>query len=145
MGFIPWRTIERRLLAMRVIWISTTRPDGRPHAAPVWFGWGDRVLVFASGRATQKARNLAAQPWVAAHGGDGDDAIILHGNATIVTERVELERWDALYREKYVDPGSGAQATLLNEGDNVYLVRVAHMMAWEYGTVGNRTDWRFEA
>jgi hypothetical protein len=51
-------------------------------------------------------------------GGDGDDAIILEGRAEIVTDRDDLARIDAAYREKYVDPGSGASATIFNEGDD---------------------------
>ncbi|HEX6035406.1 MAG TPA: hypothetical protein VFY83_13255 [Anaerolineales bacterium] len=31
-GHIPWNKIESWLRAFRSIWVSTTRPDGRPHA-----------------------------------------------------------------------------------------------------------------
>ena len=142
-GFIPWSKIDHFLWAFRSIWISTTRPDGRPHAVPVWYIWDGRVLYFISGRSLQKSKNIARQPWIVVHAGDGDDVIILEGRAEIVTDRDELERIDAAYREKYVDPGSGAQATIFEAEADLYRVNVEHVMAWEYGTVANRTDWSF--
>lgn len=70
--------------------------------------------------------------------------IILEGTAEIVTDRAELERVEAAYRAKYVDPGSGAQATIFEPEADLYRVDVKRVMAWEYGTVANRTDWTFE-
>lgn len=141
-GFIPWSMIDHWLRASRSIRVSTTRPDGRSHAVPGWFIWDGRSLYFISGRRLQKSRNLARQPWIVAHAGDGDDVIILEGTAEIVTDHTELERADSAYRAKYVDPGSGAQATIFEPEADLY--RVKHIVAWEYGTVTNRTDWVFE-
>jgi general stress protein 26 len=135
--------MDHSLRAFRSIWISTTRPDGRPHAVPVWYIWDGRNLYFISGRNLQKAKNLAHQAWIVVHAGDGDDVILLEGRAEIVTKREEMERIDEAYRAKYVDPGSGAQATIFEPEANLYCVHVKHVIAWEYGTVANRTDWNF--
>lgn len=143
-GFIPWSKIDHWLLAFRTIWISTTRPDGRPHAVPVWYVWDGRNLYFISDRKLQKSKNLAQQPWIVVHAGDGDDVIILEGISTIVKNTDELNRVDDAYRAKYVDPGSGAQATIFEPNADLYRVHIRHVMAWEYGTVANRTDWEFE-
>ena len=103
------------------------------------------VVIFISfPRAIYKSpKTLLAQPWIVVHAGDGDDVIILEGVAEIVTDREELERVDASYREKYVDPGSGTQATIFEPEADLYRVNVKRVMAWEYGTVANRTDWNF--
>ncbi len=98
---------------------------------------------FTSGYDSQKARNLAHQPWTVVHCGDGDDVIILEGEATLVTDEDERQRIDSAYQSKYVDPYSGARATILEEGCNLYRVNVKHVMRWEYGTISTRTDWRF--
>jgi general stress protein 26 len=143
-GFIPWNKVDNWLRASRSIWVSTTRPDGRPHAVPVWFIWDGNNLYFISAHSLQKSKNLAGQPWVVVHLGDGDDVVILEGLSKIVTEREELERVDAAYRAKYVDPGSGAQATIFEPEADLYRVNVNRIMAWEYGTVANRTDWKFK-
>ena len=51
-------------------------------------------------RDMQKAKNLAQQPWVIVHSGDGDDVIILEGPVEIVTDHEELNRIDAAYQNK---------------------------------------------
>jgi PPOX class probable F420-dependent enzyme len=143
-GFIPWSKIDHFLRAFRSIWLSTTRPDGRPHAVPVWYIWDGHNIYFISERRLQKSKNLAHQPWIIVHAGDGDDVIILEGPVEIVTDRAELKIVDAAYRAKYVDPGSGAQATIFEPNADLYRVNVQRVMAWEYGTVANRTDWKFD-
>lgn len=144
-GFIPWVKIDNWLRAFRSIWISTTRPNGRPHAVPVWYTWDGRNLYFMSARSLQKSKNLRRQPWIVVHAGDGDDVIILEGKVEIVTDPAELQNVELAYRTKYVDPGSGAQATIFEPEADVYRVNVKRIMAWEYGTVANRTDWVIEA
>jgi len=36
--------IGDRLAQEFVVWLSTTRPDGRPHIVPVWFSWDGEVV-----------------------------------------------------------------------------------------------------
>ncbi|HEX6508496.1 MAG TPA: pyridoxamine 5'-phosphate oxidase family protein [Chloroflexota bacterium] len=110
-GHIPWGVVDRWLYATRSLWISTTRPDGRPHAMPVWFTWDGRMLYFATHETSQKAKNLAWQPEVVIHLGDGDDVVVLEGRTEIVTDRRELESVNAARAEKYVDrfPGPGTR------------------------------------
>jgi hypothetical protein len=47
---------------MATWYLSTARPDGRPHVAGVGAGWHDGNVYFTTGARTRKARNLAAQP-----------------------------------------------------------------------------------
>jgi len=142
-GHIPWHTVDLPLRAQRSIWLATTRPDGRPHVMPVWFWWDGKAIYFVTPRGSQKAKNMARQPAAVVHAGDGDDVIIVEGTVEIVTDPEEQRRVDAAYREKYVDPKSGARATIYNEGDDLYRVRPVRIMTWEYGIVRTRTDWTF--
>src|SRR5262249_15583010 len=115
-GYIPWRKVDLPLRAQRSIWLATTRPGGRPHVMPVWFWWDGQRIYFVTQRGSQKARNMARQPAVVVHAGDGDDVIIVEGAVEIVTDPDEQRRVDAAYQDKYVDPHSGARATIFNEG-----------------------------
>jgi nitroimidazol reductase NimA-like FMN-containing flavoprotein (pyridoxamine 5'-phosphate oxidase superfamily) len=115
--------------------------------APVWFCWDGAAepprLYFITARGTHKARNLAAQDWVEAHLGDGDDVVMIRGRATIVADDDEQARVDAGYRAKYVDPHSGATASIHdNPADDLYRVSIERVIAWSYGTVGTWTEWR---
>jgi nitroimidazol reductase NimA-like FMN-containing flavoprotein (pyridoxamine 5'-phosphate oxidase superfamily) len=139
-GFIPWNKIDIWLQGFRSIWISTTRPDGRPHCVPVWYWWDGECIYFTSGPKGQKVKNLASQPAIVVHAGDGDDALILEGVALPVTSPEERATISQAYSRKYVDPHSGATATVLDE-DPLYRVDVHRIMIWEYGTVSSRTDW----
>ena len=147
-GHIPWRKVDLWLQAHRSIWLATTRPDRRPHAAPVWYVWDGagtaKRLYFLTGRGTQKARNLARELWVVAHLLDGDDTLILEGPVAIVTDPDERRRVATAYAEKYVDPRSGVRATIDNPEDSLYRLDVQKVMVWEYGVVATRTDWTFE-
>jgi nitroimidazol reductase NimA-like FMN-containing flavoprotein (pyridoxamine 5'-phosphate oxidase superfamily) len=147
-GHIPWTTVDIRFRAGRSIWLATARPDGRPMVAPVWFWWDGNFLpprlYFITARPTQKARNLARNNWVEAHLGDGDDVQIVRGRAQVVTDRGEQDLVDANYRERYVDPHTGARASVYdNPADDVYRVDIEVVIAWSYGTVGTWTEWRF--
>jgi nitroimidazol reductase NimA-like FMN-containing flavoprotein (pyridoxamine 5'-phosphate oxidase superfamily) len=144
-GFIPWSKIERRLQAMREIWVATASPAGRPDAVPVWFWWDGTSVYFTTKGHSRKARNLAEQPAITLHNGDGADPIIIKGDAELVTDQQELDRLDRAYGEKYVDPHSGARATIVVEGDVAFRVRPQVVSTWEYATCANRTDWHFEA
>jgi hypothetical protein len=95
---LPWSESERRLTESRNYWICTTRPDGLPHAAPVWGLWRDDALVFSTGRDTRKARNIAERPYVVAHTESGDDVVILEGPVEELELTTELA--DA-YHAKY--------------------------------------------
>jgi nitroimidazol reductase NimA-like FMN-containing flavoprotein (pyridoxamine 5'-phosphate oxidase superfamily) len=140
-GHIPWRKVDLRLRSLREIWVATATPDGRPDAVPVWFWWDGEYAYFSTKAHSRKARNIAAQPAVVLHNGDGADPILIKGDAAPVTDRDDLDRVDRAYAEKYVDPHSGAQATIFVEGDNVYRVRPRLVMTWEYATCSTRTDW----
>jgi len=142
-GHIPWSNVDRRLASMREIWIATASPRGRPDAVPVWFWWDGSVAYFTCKAGTVKPRNIAHQPNVVLHNGDGTDPIILKGRAEVVTAAAELERVAAAYREKYVDPGSGAQAAI-NDEDEVYRVTPRLVSAWSYSTAATKTDWEPE-
>lgn len=144
-GHIPWRVIDTQLQALRTIWLSSTRPDGRPHCVPVWYLWENGAqpsIVFMTANDTQKTRNLEHQSWVVMHAGDGDDALIFEGEIESIPASAERERLNHLFREKYVDPYSGARAEF-GEHDAVFRLKVRHVMTWMYGAIANRTDWYF--
>jgi nitroimidazol reductase NimA-like FMN-containing flavoprotein (pyridoxamine 5'-phosphate oxidase superfamily) len=78
-GLMSWEWVCDQMEKSRNYWICSTRPDGKPHAAPVWGVWVDNTLYFSSGRISRKGRNLAANPAVVVHLESGDDAVIFEG------------------------------------------------------------------
>ncbi len=142
-GHLSWRTVDLRLRAMREIWVAMTRPDGRPHAVPVWFWWSGASLYFTARAGTLKPRSLAAAPSIVVHNGDGVDPIIIAGTATVVTQPDELDRVSAAYGEKYVDPATGNRASVDPNVEVVLRVRLKRVQAWAYANAATQTVWEF--
>jgi PPOX class probable F420-dependent enzyme len=96
------RHIDQRLRTDPTILLITVRPDGRPHAATVWFLWdGASFLIFS--RNNQKIRNLQSNPNVMLAIDDthhGSDPITIEGTATLLAPGV-VDITLGAYEEKY--------------------------------------------
>ncbi|MEE8557136.1 MAG: pyridoxamine 5'-phosphate oxidase family protein [Myxococcota bacterium] len=86
-GLLPWSWASDRFSESKNFWLSTCRPDGRPHAMAVWGVWlqESRAFYFSTGSETLKARNLAANPACVITTSSADVALIVEG----VADRVE--------------------------------------------------------
>jgi hypothetical protein len=139
-GPLAWNHAEERLQSARNYWIATTRPDGRPHAAPVWGVWLEGALYFGTGRRSVKGRNLAHSPELVVHLESADDLVILEGKVEEVRDRGAFDAIDVAYRAKY---GMG----VTEAGDNGavwYVVRPRKAHAWlESDFLNTATRWRF--
>jgi pyridoxine/pyridoxamine 5'-phosphate oxidase len=109
---IPWsRPLEQLeaapdTQAPRSTWLSTVRPDGRPHVAAVGALWVDGKFYFTSGPGTRKSRNLAANPnCVLSMALPGLD-LAVEGRAAKVTDQATLER----LAQRYAAQGWPARA-----------------------------------
>ena len=78
-ALLDWSWAQSRLRAARNYWLCTTRPDGRPHATPIWAVWVNGDLIFGCDQHSRKARNIAANSHVALHLESGDETLIVEG------------------------------------------------------------------
>ena len=109
-GLLPWRWAVERLEPARHYWLSTTRPDGRPHAMPVWGVWLDDCFYFSTGGESRKARNLAANAHCVVSVEAADGAVIVEGTAAEVQPETLSQTVFAAYQAKYdweLDPALG--------------------------------------
>lgn len=104
-GLLPWSWAERRLTDSHDYWVSSVRPDGRPHAMPVWGVWLDDALWFSSSRQSRKYRNLAARPDCVLTTENPRRPVVLDGRAAVRTEpaaiRAFLDALNAKYETSY--------------------------------------------
>jgi hypothetical protein len=100
-GLLAWSWAAERLTQARNYWVATTRPDGSPHAMPVWGLWFEGAFYFSSSPDSRKARNLASNPAVVVHLESGDEVVILEGQVTHATDEKLLERLSEDYGRKY--------------------------------------------
>src|SRR5437762_5483736 len=92
----PWAEARGRLAAAEVSWLSTVRPDGRPHVTPLISVWLDDAVYFCTGPGECKAVNLAQNPHcILTTGcntmGEGLD-VVVEGDAVQVSEDEKLRR-----------------------------------------------------
>jgi PPOX class probable F420-dependent enzyme len=137
---LPWSWAVERLAAARNYWICTTRPDGRPHAVPVWGLWLEDAVWFSTARDSQKGRNLARNPALTIHLESGDETVILEGDAEEVRDRESLERFADAYDAKY-----DYRPDASGDGSPVYLLRPRAALTWlERDYPRTATRWVFE-
>lgn len=103
-----WSTVAERLAAAELFWISTVRPDGRPHVTPLLAVWADGALHFCTGPEERKARNLEHDPHVVLTTGtntwDKGYDLVVEGEAVRVSDEGRLRALAAAWQAKY---GSG--------------------------------------
>jgi len=95
--------IEQRLRSELIIWLSTVRPDGRPHLVPVWFLWDGATFLIFSQPNDQKLRNLRRSPNVvlALETRDqGNEVVLIEGQAAMLDDST-LKTTMPEYAEKY--------------------------------------------
>jgi hypothetical protein len=139
-SLMPWTDAETKVAASRNYWICTARPDGRPHAMPVWGVWHDGALYFGTGDATVKARNLAANPAVVVHLESGDDCVIIEGVAERGFPNDLAGPLNDAYRAKY-----GLGITEADEDAPIFCVRPRVAFAWlETDFPNTATRWRWQ-
>lgn len=107
--------------------LATVRADGRPHLAPIWFVLDGDDVVFNTGAATVKGRNLARDGRIALCVDDDRPPfayVILEGRARLSEELEELRRWAARIGARYMGENRAEEFGARNGVPGELLVRV---------------------
>jgi general stress protein 26 len=100
-----WAEARQLLEAAEVYWLTTVRPDGRPHVTPLLAVWLDGALYFSTGTSNPKAKNLVQNAHCILTTGcnalaEGLD-LVVEGDAAIVRDEAMLQRVADTYVAKY--------------------------------------------
>jgi hypothetical protein len=109
-GLLPWQWAVERLTAARNYLLSTTRPDGRPHAIPIWGVWIENQFYFSTGTQSRKARNLADNPYCVLSVEIDEGSVIVEGVAALTPPETVPPAAFSAYQAKYkweLDPQLG--------------------------------------
>ncbi|MEO8285373.1 MAG: pyridoxamine 5'-phosphate oxidase family protein [Chloroflexota bacterium] len=122
-GTIAWSDADRWLSEAKIYWIATTRPDGRPHAVPIWGAWVEERFYFDGSPETRWGRNIAENPAIVVHIEKGDVAVMVEGVVEEVKPGPEVHK---KIREAY-----GARYDYVpTEGVGMYMVEPTVGFAW---------------
>ncbi|MFJ2862680.1 PPOX class F420-dependent oxidoreductase [Kitasatospora sp. NPDC087314] len=107
--------------------LATTRADGRPHVAPIWFLLDGDELVFNTGAATVKGRNLARDGRVMFCVDDDRPPfsyVLLQGTARLSEDLAEVRAWATRIAARYMGEDLAGQYGARNGVPGELLVRV---------------------
>ena len=148
-----WSQALHELTSAEVFWLSTVRPDGRPHVTPLLAVWLEGALYFCTGPHERKAKNLSANGHCVLTAGQstlrGLD-LVIEGTADSVGDPAELGRVAGTYESKYGSHFAEPDGTWAGLGDairraEVQVFRVAPETGFGFGKgdVFSQTRWRF--
>ncbi len=151
----PWSAGLEQVAAADTFWLSTVRPDGRPHVTPLIAVWHGEAIWFSTGPEERKAKNLAENPSCILLTGRSDLVegaldVVLEGEADLVTDDTELEPIAAAFTAKY---GTETWDYAVHDGAFthraaggrviVFRVRPARGLGFRKGDSFSQTTWRF--
>jgi nitroimidazol reductase NimA-like FMN-containing flavoprotein (pyridoxamine 5'-phosphate oxidase superfamily) len=148
-----WERARAALRDAQVYWLSTVRPDGRPHVTPLLAAWMDGALYFSTGPHERKAKNLAYNRQCVLTTGantlDGLD-IVVEGEAAAVNDEPELRRLADTFESKYGRHFTAPEGTwfglgeaIRSAGTPVYRVAPTTIFGFGKGEHFSQTRWRF--
>ncbi len=109
-GALPWTWAEERISRSHNCWLTSVRPDGKPHTMVIWGIWLDGAYYFSTGATTRKARNLQQNPNCVVCNENGEEAVIVEGVARKLDDDKIPQQAYTDYKAKYgweLDPKRG--------------------------------------
>jgi hypothetical protein len=149
---ISWPQGRDHLEKAEVYWLSTVRPDGRPHVTPLIAVWLDGVLHFCTGPGERKARNRAHNSHCVVTTGcntlneEGLD-LVVEGDAVQVSDEARLQCLADAYVAKYGQEWrfTVRDGAFHSEGGRALVYGVAPKTVFGFGKGKSfsQTRWRF--
>jgi nitroimidazol reductase NimA-like FMN-containing flavoprotein (pyridoxamine 5'-phosphate oxidase superfamily) len=145
-----WAEARECLEKAEVYWLSTVRPDGRPHVTPLVAVWLDDTLYFTTGPSERKAKNLVHNSHCVITTGrdvlEGLD-LVVEGDAELVSDEARLQRVADQYASKYDPPFhfTVRDGAFYGEGGAALVYRVTPTKAFGFGKGESfsQTRWSF--
>lgn len=150
----PWAQAVAALSAADTYWLSTVRPDGRPHVVPTLGVVVDGLFHFAAWPGSVAGRDLAADPRCVVAVNAGGIDLTVEGRAVPVRDEPVLQAAAARYLDQYDWPVEIRDGAFHAEGAptagpgpfDVYALTPT--TAFGYGSTAgedyNPTRWRFD-
>ncbi|HTC58771.1 MAG TPA: pyridoxamine 5'-phosphate oxidase family protein [Solirubrobacteraceae bacterium] len=136
-----------------VFWLSTVRPDGRPHVTPLLAVWHADAMYFCTGQEERKAKNLQQnQQCILTTGQNGLDGldVVVEGHALEVDDGAERQQGANTYESKYGTHFTAPEGTWFGLGDAIragkvllYRVTPTTILGFAKGEQFSQTRWRF--
>lgn len=132
-----WPLAVEQLKQARSYWLATTRPDGRPHLAPLWGAWVDEAFYFQGAPNARWSHNLAENPNATVHLESGSNVVIVVGIVDhVVTDAALAARLIDAWRTKYGQmeprPATDGLSRLLPRTAQAWGEDLQHAARWTF-------------
>lgn len=147
-----WTHAANLLEKAELFWLSTIRPDGRPHVTPLISVWLDGAIYFCTGPEERKARNLANNSHCVLTTGcntimDESVALVIEGHAERISDDAYLQPIADLYVEKYGEDWrfTVSDGVFRHEAGDAHVFSVHPLTAFGFGKgeTFSQTRWQF--
>jgi len=144
-----WAEARRQLEEAQIYWLSTVRPDGRPHVTPLFAVWLDDALYFGTGADERKAKNLAHNAHCILTTGCNVIAgldLVAEGEAVRASNEPKLQRVADQFATKYGWHYTVRDGVFHGDEGNValvYEVAPTTIFGFGKGESFSQTRWRF--
>ena len=149
-----WAEGHQHLENAEVFWLSTVRPDGRPHVTPLLAVWCADAMYFCTGSDERKAKNLKRNRHCILTTGrntlDESLDVVVEGQVAKVSDGAELEQVANTYESKYGTHLTAPEGTWFGLGDTirrgevlVYRVTPTTVLGFARGKQFSQTRWHF--
>lgn len=151
-----WAKGRGVLLDAELYWLSTVRPDGRPHVTPLLGVWMDGAMYFCTGSQERKAKNLLRNSHCILTTGnntlaDGID-LVVEGTAAMVDDKAERHRAADTFESKYGAHFTAPEGAWFGLGDGIrdnevllYRLIPSTIFGFGKGAEFSQTRWQFPA
>ena len=151
---VDWAQGRGAIEAAEVFWLSTARPDGRPHVTPLLAVFLDDAMYFCTGREERKAKNLESNRHciltTGENGLDGGLDVVVEGVAAEVSDGAELGLVAAGYEAKYGEHFTAPEGTWFGLSEAIRNGRVlvcrvvpTTVLGFARGEEFSQTRWSF--
>jgi hypothetical protein len=131
-GLLPWPRVEERLRAARHYWLSTVRPDGRPHSVPRWGVWVDGAFYYDGAPTTRHVRNLEHNPACTLTLESGVEVVIIEGRSAATSAAPDGlgARLAAAFQKYHPDYAPGPDSWAGADGGGLRVIIPRRALAW---------------
>jgi len=132
-GLLAWEQVEPRLRDSQHYWLSSVRPDGRPHAVPRWGVWLDGRFWYDGAPTTRHTRNVEDNPAVTLTLESGTEVVIVEGESHATRADPDdlgprLSAAFGKYAESGYTPGPDSWAG--EDGGGLRVITPHRVLAW---------------
>ena len=120
--------IDQLLMTEEIVYIATTKKNGDPHIAPIWFVYYQGKIYFETDKATVKFKNIERHNKIALCF-SGKNAYLIEGSVQWWTEQEAPIPFRKLFWEKY---GKDMDDSYITEKTFIFEAIPEKEMSWHY-------------